>query len=58
MSVAIDLRCTGCGNCLITCPEKALVAARLRPLVIADRCTSCMACVEVCPSDAIREVPA
>ena len=58
MTVAIDLRCTGCGSCLTTCPERALVAAPLRPLVLVDRCTTCMACVEVCPSDAIREVRA
>ncbi len=53
MSVAIDLRCTGCGACLVTCPERALVAAPRRPLVLADRCTTCLACVEICPADAI-----
>ena len=58
MTVAIDLRCTGCGACLVTCPERALVAAPRRPLVLVDRCTTCMACVEVCPSDAIRELGA
>ena len=56
MTVAIDLRCTGCGACLATCPERALVAARRHPLVLVDRCTTCMACVEVCPADAIREI--
>jgi Fe-S-cluster-containing hydrogenase component 2 len=54
MSVVIDRRCTGCGACLTTCPERALVAARHHPLVLLDRCTTCLACVEVCPSDAIR----
>ena len=58
MTVAVDTRCTGCGACLPTCPERALVAARHRPLLIAERCTTCLACIEVCPSDAIREVPA
>ena len=58
MSVAIDTRCTGCGACLTTCPERALVAAPRRPLVILDRCTTCMACIEVCPADAISEAPA
>jgi ferredoxin len=53
MTVAVDLRCTGCGACLTTCPERALLAAPRHPLVLVDRCTTCMACVEVCPSDAI-----
>ena len=53
MSVAADLRCTGCGACLATCPERALVAAPRRPLVVVERCTDCLACVEVCPSDAV-----
>jgi Pyruvate/2-oxoacid:ferredoxin oxidoreductase delta subunit len=54
--VVIDVRCTGCGACLTTCPERALVAARRHPLVLLDRCTTCLACVEVCPADAIRQV--
>jgi electron transport complex protein RnfB len=55
--VAIDLRCTGCGACLATCPERALLAAPRRPLVLMDRCTTCLACVEICPAGAIRELP-
>ncbi|MDQ6728523.1 MAG: 4Fe-4S binding protein [Actinomycetota bacterium] len=55
MTVLIDDRCTGCGACLPTCPERALLRAPHRPFVVADRCTTCMACIEVCPSDAIRE---
>jgi ferredoxin len=55
-SIAIDLRCTGCGACLVTCPERALVAAPRRPLVLTDRCTTCMACIEVCPAGAIKEL--
>jgi len=56
MTVAIDARCTACGLCLVTCPERALLAAPGRPLVIDGRCTACLACVEVCPRDAITEV--
>ena len=52
-AVTIDDRCTGCGACLATCPERALLAAPRRPLVIVERCTTCLACIEVCPSDAI-----
>lgn len=56
MTVVIDQRCTGCGACLATCPERALRRAPRRPLVVSDRCTTCMACVEICPSGAIREL--
>jgi ferredoxin len=54
-SVSIDSRCTACGACVVTCPERALLRAPKRPLVMADRCTSCLACIEVCPAGAISE---
>jgi ferredoxin len=57
-SVTISLACTGCGACLATCPERALLRAPRRPVVVADRCTACLACIEVCPVDAIGEVTA
>ena len=56
MTVAVDIRCTGCGACLATCPERALLAAPRHPVVLHDRCTTCLACVEVCPADAISPV--
>lgn len=55
MSYVFTAGCTGCGACLLTCPEHAIVASvplRLR----ADRCTGCGECVEVCPADAVLEV--
>ena len=55
MTVLVDTCCTACGACVVTCPERALVRAPKRPLVLADRCTSCLACIEVCPTDAISE---
>lgn len=54
-TVTIDTRCTACGACIVTCPEKALLAAPRRPLVVSDRCTGCLACVEVCPAGAVSE---
>jgi ferredoxin len=56
-AVCISAACTGCGACLVTCPERALLRAPQRPLVVAARCTACLACVEVCPVDAITEGP-
>jgi ferredoxin len=57
-SVRISLACTGCGACLVTCPERALLRAPRRPVVVAERCTACLACIEVCPVGAITEVTA
>jgi precorrin-8X/cobalt-precorrin-8 methylmutase len=56
VTVVIDARCTACGACLATCPERALSPAPYRPLVDAGRCTDCLACLEVCPVDAISPV--
>jgi len=52
-AVVIDDRCTACGACIVTCPERALRPAPRKPLVTTD-CTLCLACVEVCPRDAIQ----
>jgi ferredoxin len=57
MTLVIDARCTACGLCLSTCPERALVKAPKRPRVIDARCTECLACIEVCPVDAIAITP-
>lgn len=54
-AVTISLACTGCGACLVTCPERALRPAARRPVVVAERCTACLACIEVCPAGAITE---
>ena len=58
MSLVIDDRCTACGACIVTCPERALVPAARRPALLAYRCTGCLGCIEVCPRDAITEVMA
>ena len=52
--LTIDERCTACGLCIVTCPERALVPAPRRPDVVIARCTACLACIEVCPRDAIE----
>jgi pyruvate formate lyase activating enzyme len=45
-------RCTGCGNCVPLCPERAitLVGEKIR---ISEACTHCGACAEACPANAL-----
>ena len=54
-TVVVDERCTACGVCVATCPERALLPAPRRPVVVDDRCTACLACIEVCPAGAVTE---
>jgi electron transport complex protein RnfB len=48
--------CQGCGACLLTCPEHALLPRPGGVDVRPDRCTGCLECLEVCPVNAIRIV--
>ncbi|MBA3424196.1 MAG: 4Fe-4S dicluster domain-containing protein [Rubrobacteraceae bacterium] len=61
MSVfAVTDACAGCGNCIRTCPERAIMPSppdHTSPLVVLeDRCTGCAECAEVCPVEACVEV--
>jgi ferredoxin len=51
-------RCTGCGRCVATCPEKIItleVAGYRKCAVIehAEKCTLCGQCAMNCPVEAV-----
>ncbi|MHB9863745.1 DUF362 domain-containing protein [Streptomyces sp. YIM S03343] len=48
--------CTGCGDCVPVCPEKAITGGEgLIHVISTDQCTNCLACVPACSVDAIRK---
>jgi pyruvate formate lyase activating enzyme len=59
LSAAIRLwhfekRCVGCGECIPSCPEKALASGGPSRIVVDPiACTLCSRCLEVCPSGAL-----
>jgi ferredoxin len=52
--VTFTAACTGCGACLLTCPEHAIRPVGGRLVALDGRCTACAECVEICPADAVR----
>ena len=55
MPVIVDTeKCTGCGECLTSCPVEAIVM-REGKAYINEYCESCMACIGACPEGAIIE---
>ena len=49
------MKCTGCGDCIISCPTAALGRVDAKAALIhPDLCTYCTACEDVCPVGAIE----
>jgi len=46
-------KCTGCGQCVETCPVEAIVMENKKAKVDADTCVDCGQCVDECPAKAI-----
>lgn len=46
-------KCTGCEDCIETCPVECISLVEGKAFVTADDCTDCEACVDTCPETAI-----
>ena len=54
MSIVIDQeKCTGCGECVDSCPLEAISMKDDKAQVDLDTCGGCGACVDVCAVGAI-----
>jgi ferredoxin len=48
-----EAKCTGCGDCVESCPSEALKVENEKVHVNDDDCSDCAACVDVCPETAL-----
>ena len=49
-------KCTGCGICADTCPQRAITIYNDLAVINQRLCTQCGTCTEICPVGAIYEV--
>ena len=50
-----QMMCTGCGDCIASCPTGALGSQNDKAVLLhPDLCTYCAACEDVCPVGAIE----
>ncbi len=45
--------CTGCGECVESCPLEAIEMKDDKAVVDEEVCGDCGSCVDVCPSESI-----
>ena len=54
MTAIVDREtCSGCGDCVDSCPVEAIEIKDEIAVVDADECTDCEACVDTCPTESI-----
>lgn len=47
-------KCIGCGECMRSCPPKAIVMKNKKPYVKLSKCIRCFCCQELCPAKAVE----
>lgn len=47
------LKCTGCGDCVKTCPTKAISIVNNKAIIDPEKCINCLLCVKSCDYKAI-----
>lgn len=56
MAIAVNQNlCVGCGQCVLFCPEEALIALWGICEIDNNKCIDCLVCVSHCPNDALKE---
>ncbi|MCP3944121.1 MAG: glycyl-radical enzyme activating protein [Desulfobacteraceae bacterium] len=52
-----DIKCSGCGACLSSCPEQAISFSKKRKRIINwEKCNNCFSCVDACLYKALTAV--
>ena len=55
MKLVIDYsKCSGRGECIKTCPEKAITVVDNRTVIDDDKCDLDGICIPACPNSAIK----
>lgn len=52
-AVINSLKCTGCGDCVSSCPTKAITLVNQKAVIDTDKCVNCLLCVKTCSYKAI-----
>jgi len=47
-------KCSGCGQCLVVCPDRTITLVAGRAAVTGAHCLGCGHCLATCPSGAVR----
>ncbi|MBU8869328.1 MAG: 4Fe-4S binding protein [Gemmatimonadales bacterium] len=51
-----ETKCTGCEDCIESCPTEVISMVDGHALVDAEECIDCEACIDACPEEAISMV--
>lgn len=47
-------KCTGCGDCIQHCAQKAISIVNKKGFINSDKCVGCSECILICPNEAIE----